>query len=324
MAGPAARTRSPPPTGPAGYRYDISILQAEFSLTQVLDRPLSGRVFFEEVIRENLDLGRPDQVALIFDRRVIRNGRTRPRAGSAPGSSPTGSSRRCTSTTSTRRIKQYHKEGRALRTETTINDTRDFGIGKRLTNLPALRQVGFSANRRLLDVQRISHDPITGTDALPPSPHPDHRGRQPYPRAALRRPPRPRPAGRLAPVPSAAQRLHQPRPAHLDRRLRALPAEQVTAGQMTYDLRRLRAHGLIARIPHTHRYRSPTTAYIPHCSCLPCTTDTCRPAWLTSPTTPPHHHCRQLPAHTKRPSKPSVTQQDSPHNANNSTTQHQT
>ena len=47
----------------AGYRYDISILQAEFSLTQVLDRPLTGRVFFEEVIRENLDLGRPDQVS---------------------------------------------------------------------------------------------------------------------------------------------------------------------------------------------------------------------------------------------------------------------
>ena len=37
-------------------------------------------------------------------------------------------------------IKQYHKEGRALRTETTINDTRDFGIGKRLENLPALRE----------------------------------------------------------------------------------------------------------------------------------------------------------------------------------------
>ncbi len=50
------------------------------------------------------------------------------------------------------RIKQYHKEGRALRTETTINNTRDFAIGKRLQNLPALRQVGFSANRRLLDV----------------------------------------------------------------------------------------------------------------------------------------------------------------------------
>ncbi|HKT21103.1 MAG TPA: hypothetical protein VJR06_00570, partial [Nitrososphaerales archaeon] len=50
----------------AGYRYEVSILQAEFSLTQVLDRPLTGRIFFEEVIRENLDLGRPDQVQLIF------------------------------------------------------------------------------------------------------------------------------------------------------------------------------------------------------------------------------------------------------------------
>src|SRR5579863_6236665 len=50
----------------AGYRYEISILQAEFSLTQMLDRPLTGRVFFEDVIRENLDHGRPDQVALIF------------------------------------------------------------------------------------------------------------------------------------------------------------------------------------------------------------------------------------------------------------------
>ena len=28
------------------------------------------------------------------------------------------------------RIKQYHKLDRALRTEMTINDTREFGIGK--------------------------------------------------------------------------------------------------------------------------------------------------------------------------------------------------
>jgi len=46
----------------AGYRYEISVLQAEFSLTQMLDRPVSGRIFFEQVIRDNLDIGRPDQV----------------------------------------------------------------------------------------------------------------------------------------------------------------------------------------------------------------------------------------------------------------------
>ncbi len=63
-------------------------------------------------------------------------------------------------------IKQYHKEGRALRTETTINHTRDFYIGKRLKNLPALREIGFQANRRLLDVQRVSHDCRIGEDAF--------------------------------------------------------------------------------------------------------------------------------------------------------------
>ena len=58
----------------AGYRYDISVLQAEFSLTQMLDRPLSGRILLDEVFRENLDLGRPDHVGLVFDRRIIRKG----------------------------------------------------------------------------------------------------------------------------------------------------------------------------------------------------------------------------------------------------------
>ena len=65
------------------------------------------------------------------------------------------------------RIKQYHKEGhRTLRTETTINDPHDFDIGKRLSNLPALRRIGFQANRRLLDVQRISQD-CTGRRRVP-------------------------------------------------------------------------------------------------------------------------------------------------------------
>ena len=123
----------------AGYRYQVSILQAEFSLTQVLDRPVTGRVFFEEVIRENLDIGRPSQVQLIFDRRVSKAtpGRFRTRViteGVVPSLHVDYKSTR---------IKQYHKEGRALRTETTINNTREFGIGKLLKNLPALRQIGF-------------------------------------------------------------------------------------------------------------------------------------------------------------------------------------
>ena len=117
------------------------------------------------------------------------------------------------------RIKQYHKQGRALRTETTINDTRDFSIGKRLTNLPALREIGFSANRRLLHVQRLGHDPITGTDALhaiTDARH--HRHRRPRPGPAPSRPAQPRPAVGTAGVSLPAQRLHQLRPARAHRR----------------------------------------------------------------------------------------------------------
>ncbi len=155
----------------AGYRYDISVLRAEFSLTQTLDRPLSGRVFFEKVIRDNLDLGRPDQVALIFERRVSR--RTPGRFRTPVLTEGVVPSLHVDYKRS--KIKQYHKLGKALRTETTINDATDFGVGKRLHNLPTLREIGFSANRRLLEVQRTSCDCAIGEDAFAQvcAPNPD-------------------------------------------------------------------------------------------------------------------------------------------------------
>ena len=235
----------------AGYRYDISILQAEFSLTQVLDRPLTGRVFFEEVIRENLDIGRPDHVQLIFDRRITKRtpGRFRTRViteGVVPSLHIDYKHSR---------IKQYHKEGRALRTETTINDPRDFDLGKRLSNLPALRRIGFRANRRLLDVERISQDCALGEGAF-------HGVNDPIEVDGQR-------ASGLRFADAAVQALFSallvfhllPR-GFSNRDLRnywapllGMAPEDMTPGQMTYHLRRLRRHGLIERIPRSHRYR---------------------------------------------------------------------
>ena len=146
----------------AGYRYDVSILQAEFSLTQVLDRPQTGRIFFEEVIRENLDLGRPDQVQLIFERRVTKRtpGRFRTRVlteGVMP-SLARGLQEHPDQAISQGRPGPAHGDHH--------QQPADFGIGKRLHNLPALREIGFQANRRLLDVQRLSHDCAIGEDAF--------------------------------------------------------------------------------------------------------------------------------------------------------------
>jgi len=236
----------------AGFRYDLSILQAEFSLTQMLDRPVSGRIFFEQVIRDNLDIGRPNQVSLIFDRRLRRTG-----SRATPGRFRTrviteGVTPSLHVDYKHTTIKQYHKEGRALRTETTINNTRDFDIGKRLTNLPALCEVGFTANRRLLDVQRLSHDPA--------------RGRETF--TAVNNPVITETGTRVAGLRFADPRAQALLCALLtfrllpngfnNRDLRDLVGQlldkPMSPGQLTYDLRRLRAHGLITRIPHSHRY----------------------------------------------------------------------
>jgi hypothetical protein len=79
----------------AGYRYQLSIWQAEFSLTQVWDKPAHGREFFEQVIRENIDLGRPENVQLIFRKKCTNP----PCAGelAARGSSPKAWNPRCIS-----------------------------------------------------------------------------------------------------------------------------------------------------------------------------------------------------------------------------------
>jgi hypothetical protein len=230
------------------------MLQTEFSLTQVLDRPATGRVFFEQVIRDNLDLGRPDRVGLIFDRRVTRRtpGRFRTRVITDGVIPSLHFDYKHT------RIKQYHKEGRALRTETTINDTYDFEIGRRLQNLSELRRVGFSANRRLLDVQRISHDCSIGEDAF-------KRVHQPVvvdgQRGSALRFGDPRV---LALLSALVMYRHLPRGfTNQDLRddvaqLLGVPPGQFTQGKMTYDLRRLRLHGFIERIPRSHRCRTTT------------------------------------------------------------------
>ena len=241
----------PPRDRAAGYRYALSILQAEFSLTQVLDQPVTGRIFFEEVIRENLDLGRPSQVSLVFDRKVIRRtpGRFRTRVitdGVVPSLHVDYKKSR---------IKQYHKEGQALRTETTINDTRDFAIGRRIENLQELRKIGFAANRRLLDVQRIGHDCFIGEASFQDMQRPVTVDGQ---RAAALRFADPRVQGLLHVLLLFV--LVQGTFAHSDLREHLAPLlgqkpSQLTPGRITYDLRRLRLHGLIERIPKSYRYR---------------------------------------------------------------------
>ena len=247
--------RLPHPFEPAdrqrGIRYDLSILQAEFARTQVFDRPAQGRVFFEEVLREHLDMGRPDHVQLIFDRRVTRRTPSRYRTRVITD--------RVTPSLHVdykhSRIKQYYKEGRALRTETVINDTYDFAVGRRLRNLEDLKKIGFTANRRLLGVQRLSHDRTIGADVLDELHRPVSIDGQRA--SALRFGDR-----RVQALFAALLRFDLLPHGFRNRELReavaslcGLSLDDYGTGRMTYDLRRLRLRGLIERTPGTRRYQ---------------------------------------------------------------------
>lgn len=146
----------------AGYRHELSVWQVEFSRTQVFDRPLRGREFFEAVIRENIDLGRPDRVQLLFDRKIIKKtpGQFRTRIITNGVLPSIHIDYKQTD------LKQYFKENRAARTESTINNPKDFGVNKGLKNLPYLKQIARNVNRRLLEVERVSHDCILSEESV--------------------------------------------------------------------------------------------------------------------------------------------------------------
>jgi len=227
----------------AGFGYQLSVLQMEVSRTQVFDRPLRGREFFEEVIRDNLDLGRPSRVQLLFPRKITRAtpGRFSTRVvthGVAP--SIHIEYKRC-------HIKQYFKEERALRTETTFNDTYDFGVGRGLSNFCYLRTLGQHINSRVLELEHTAHDCglaaaqladlVLPTQTAQGQPAPALKFGQPRVTALL---------GALCLFAATPEGITNGR---LRPAVAQLTGTPYTARQMGYDLRRLVRKGLLHRVP---------------------------------------------------------------------------
>jgi hypothetical protein len=230
------------------YGYGLSVRQLEISDTRVFDRPAAGRAWFERTISDQLDLGRPDNVQIVFDRKITR---------ATPGVFQTKVFTRGVAPViqahyKHSKVKQYFKDGRALRTETTVNDPYDFGIGRLLTpeNWRALLLIGEQTNKRLLDAQlaacQCAPDPTALQRIVLPSVHDGQRA------PGLR-------FGDPRVMALLACLCHY---GHLfngltNRSLRELIAGLIpgySTHQATYDLRRVRRKGLIHRIPHSQRY----------------------------------------------------------------------
>ena len=234
----------------AGYIYKLAFRQFEVSDTRVFDRPQAGRQWFESVIREHLDIGRPDQISLIFGRGI--NSRTKGVFRTqviSKGVDPT-----LTGYYKSSRIKQYFKEGRALRTETVICNSRDFGIGRRVTakNWNALRAVGELANQRLCDAEASdampAPDVVTFSQVTQPSVHDG------LPAPGLRFGD-PRVMALLAGLVKFSYLVEGFTNSQIVQHTAQLLNQTYTSRQATYDLRRLKRKGLISRPGPKRRYQ---------------------------------------------------------------------
>jgi hypothetical protein len=232
----------------AGYWWELSMRQVEVSRTLVFDDPRRARGFFEALVADNIGIGRPAEVALVFARRLRRPTKHPYRARIfGPGTDV-----HIDFTYKHSRVKQYLKEGRALRIETVINKPSDIDVLARLEHLPELVTKAREVNCRLLMIERAGQGCAIGSALF-------ERIHQPYAREGQR---------------TGAFRFGDPRAMALagalccvvhavtgftNQSLRGLVAglldRDYSTSQMTYDLRRLRLHGIIERIPRTHTYR---------------------------------------------------------------------
>ena len=143
----------------SGPDMDIPWHSAQFAVadTCVCDRPPAGRMWLEGVIRDHLDVGRPDQIALIFHRRV--SWRTPGTFGTRVISRGVDPTQCCYYQSS--RVQPYFQQGRELHTETVVCNPDDFAIGRRVCvqHGNALGAVGESAHRCRGDAEAADAQP---------------------------------------------------------------------------------------------------------------------------------------------------------------------
>jgi len=219
----------------------------EVSRTLVFDDPRRARSFFEALVTDNVDIGRPEQVAMVFARQLRRPTKHPYRTRIfSPGTDV-----KIDFSYKHSRVKQYLKEGRALRIETVVNKPADLDVLARLEHLPELVTKARAVNQRLLTIERAGQDCAIESDLFERVHQPYHQEGQrtgalrfgDHRAMAL--------AGALCNVVHAVTGLTN---ASLRGLVAGLLGTDYSPGQMSYDLRRLRLHGLIERLPHTNTY----------------------------------------------------------------------
>jgi hypothetical protein len=230
-----------------GYWWELSMRQIEVSRTLVFDHPRNGRAFFEALVADNLDLGRPDQVELIFGRRI----RSTTAGVFATRVVTRGVDVTINAGYKHSRVKQYFKEGRALRIETVINDPSDLGVLRRLQHLDVLQREARDVNRRVLEHEHVGQGCVLASPAFERIARPSLVDGRRAPALRFGDPRVMALAGALAITTNLIGGFSNKTLRPL---VSGLLGEPYSQARCCYDLRRLRLKGLILRLPHSNTY----------------------------------------------------------------------
>jgi hypothetical protein len=231
----------------AGYWWDISMRQVEVSRTIVFNTPHAVRGFFEALCTDNVDIGRPQEMQIIFGRRV----RTPPPGGYRTRLLRSGDEVTLNAYFRHSRVKCYLKCGRAFRIETVVNDPGDLGLLRGLAHLEELSVKARDVNRRMVDALRVGQDCVLASPAFERVARPSLVDGRRAPALRFGDP-------RVMALAGALCALVHTITGFTNRSLRAQVSTQLgvpySMSQMSYDLRRLRLKGLITRLPRSNTY----------------------------------------------------------------------
>lgn len=230
----------------SSFQYEWSMSQLEVSHNLVFRRGFPVAELFQRHIDLNRQLISPTVIATVFGNQKARGQDVSISVYQSYSSQTVFRVKHHGST-----LKIYDKYERILRNECVCNDPTRFGVGKLLTNFASLRARMTTVLERFLQMQHSVLDSTLDRGQLAALAKTSELGRGRVPGIKLEN-------ERILQVLYVASRVGtDPRgftAAELRERIGAGITPLYSASHAAYDLRKLRAKGLIEPIPKTHRY----------------------------------------------------------------------
>jgi hypothetical protein len=239
----------------AGCRHRLFFSQVEFCDNLVFRRRSALDNLGERLLDANRTIGQPKKITMIFGRKITKHYRGKLQTEIEDMDLPNPVIR---SHYGNGFIKQYVRDHRILRTESASNNVKDYGVNKSVENLPVLRDRLSAINDNYLNVQqdiletfvdrgqlrKLAEPTITSIGKRIPGLKLDHPRQLALMHALVRF------AHIAAGNTFTTAEIY---PAVIE--ALGCGPKDYTLASLRYDLSKLRAKGLVAKLPNSRRYQ---------------------------------------------------------------------